>query len=91
MRWGNYGKTIDTIDPLFSALQSESPAYAKTLRRDGKTWGGIVPTTAKAPENKPDYSEERRVTLSRTINSAMDCQICHTSWGDELFRLSFCR
>ncbi len=82
MRW-EIPQTIDTIDPLSPHYNPKS-AYAKTLRRDGKTWGGIVPTTAKAPENKPDYSKERRVTLAHD-NSAMDCQICHTSWATSCF------
>ncbi len=82
MRW-EIPQTIDTIDPLSPHYNPKS-AYAKTLRRDGKTWGGIVPTTAKAPENRPDYSKERRVTLAHD-NSAMDCQICHTSWATSCF------
>src|SRR5213075_2402442 len=82
VRW-EIPQTIDTIDPLSSHYNPKS-AYAKTLRRDGKNWGGIVPTTAKAPENKPDYSKERRVTLAHD-NSAMDCQICHTSWATSCF------
>jgi hypothetical protein len=92
VRW-EIPQTIDTIDPLSPHYNPKS-AYAKTLRRDGKTWGGIVPTTANAPEdstalsgqvsNEPVYSKERRVTLAHD-NSAMDCQICHTSWATSCF------
>jgi hypothetical protein len=113
VRW-EIPQTIDTIDPMSPHYNPKS-AYAKTLRRDGKTWGGIVPTTANASanstalsdqvpqngspamdkntnltalssqvSNEPDYSKERRVTLAHD-NSAMDCQICHTSWATSCF------
>jgi hypothetical protein len=72
VRW-EIPQTIDTIDPLSSHYNPKS-AYAKTLRRDGGKWGGVVPTA----------SEERRVKLAHD-NSAMDCQICHTSWATSCF------
>jgi hypothetical protein len=71
-RW-EVPQTIDTIDPLSSHYNPKS-AYAKTLLRDGKTWGGGVPA-------EPG---ERRVKLAHD-NSAMDCQICHTSWATSCF------
>ena len=40
VRW-EIPQTIDTIDPL-SAHYNPKSAYAKTLRRDGKTWGGVI-------------------------------------------------
>jgi hypothetical protein len=113
VRW-EIPQTIDTIDPMSPHYNPKS-AYAKTLRRDGKTWGGIVPTTANASanstalsgqvpqtgtpamdkdtnltalssqvSNQPDYNKEWRVTLAHD-NSAMDCQICHTSWATSCF------
>ncbi len=72
MRW-EVPQTIDTIDPL-SAHYNPKSAYAKTLRRDGKTWGGGVPAEPA----------ERRMKLAHD-NSAMDCQICHTSWATSCF------
>jgi hypothetical protein len=72
MRW-EIPQTIDTIDPLSPHYNPKS-AYAKTLRRDGGKWGGMIPTA----------SEERRVKLAHD-NSAMDCQICHTSWATSCF------
>jgi hypothetical protein len=72
MRW-EVPQTIDTIDPLSPHYNPKS-AYAKTLRRDGSTWGGVLPT-------KPN---EHRVRLAHD-NSAMDCQICHTSWATSCF------
>jgi len=71
-RW-EVPQTIDTIDPLSSHYNPKS-AYAKTLLRDGKTWGGSVPA-------EPG---ERRMKLAHD-NSAMDCQICHTSWATSCF------
>ncbi|MDP9005225.1 MAG: hypothetical protein M3N12_10615, partial [Verrucomicrobiota bacterium] len=71
-RW-EIPQTIDTIDPLSSHYNPKS-AYAKTLLRDGKNWGGVVSTDPT----------ERRVRLAHD-NSAMDCQICHTSWATSCF------
>ena len=72
MRW-EVPQTIDTVDPL-SAHYNPKSAYAKTLQRDGKTWGGGVPAEPA----------ERRMKLAHD-NSAMDCQICHTSWATSCF------
>ena len=71
VRW-EIPQTIDTIDPLSPHYNPKS-AYAKTLRRDEK-WGGALPATPT----------ERRVKLAHD-NSAMDCQICHTSWATSCF------
>jgi hypothetical protein len=72
IRW-EVPQTIDTIDPLSPHYNPKS-AYAKTLWRNGSTWGGVLPTTPN----------ERRVRLAHD-NSAMDCQICHTSWATSCF------
>ena len=72
VRW-EIPQTMDTIDPL-SAHYNPKSAYAKTLRRDEDKWGGVIPATP----------EERRVKLAHD-NSAMDCQICHTSWATSCF------
>ena len=92
MRW-EIPQTMDTIDPLSPRYNPKS-AYAKTLRRDGKTWGGVVAAVADrdglmskrgaSGVNDPGYSDERRVRLAHD-NSAMDCQICHTSWATSCF------
>jgi hypothetical protein len=71
-RW-EVPQTIDTIDPLSPHYNPKS-AYAKTLMRDGNTWGGGVPAEPA----------ERRMRLAHD-NSAMDCQICHTSWATSCF------
>ena len=72
VRW-EIPQTIDTINPLSSHYNPKS-AYAKTLRRDGSSWGGAV----------PESPEQRRMRLAHD-NSAMDCQICHTSWATSCF------
>ncbi|HZE57797.1 MAG TPA: hypothetical protein VE031_08075 [Chthoniobacterales bacterium] len=72
MRW-EIPQTIDTIDPLSDHYNPKS-AYAKTLRRDGKTWGGIV--SADSAERHTQFAHD---------NTAMDCQICHTSWATSCF------
>jgi len=74
LRW-EVPQTMDTVDPLSSHYNPKS-AYAKTLHRDGKTWGGAVTGIAD--------SGSSRMTLAHD-NSAMDCQICHTSWATSCF------
>jgi hypothetical protein len=71
VRW-EIPQTIDTIDPASSHYNAKS-AYAKTLQRDGTTWGGV-----------PSSSKERCQRLAHD-NGAMDCQICHTSWATSCF------
>ncbi|MFL6528251.1 MAG: hypothetical protein ACJ8IQ_09140 [Chthoniobacterales bacterium] len=98
MRW-EIPQTIDTINPASSHYNPKS-AYAKTLHRDGKTWGavpGALNAAVLAPDdparkpmtNDPGYGDdpgygERRIKLAHD-NSAMDCQICHTSWATSCF------
>ena len=100
VRW-EIPQTVDTIDPLSPHYNPKS-AYAKTLRRDGTTWGGILPGHTAPPNsaavlsNHPDQPVpqdatsspvqdwQRRMHLAHD-NSAMDCQICHTSWATSCF------
>jgi hypothetical protein len=65
-------QTVDVIDPA-SPHYNAKARYAKTLQRDGKTWG-IVPATA----------ETRRMQLAHENNN-MDCVVCHTSWATSCF------
>jgi hypothetical protein len=60
-------QTIDTIDPNSSHYNAKS-AYAKTLRRDGTTWGD-VPQLENCPR---DLAHD---------NGNISCQICHSSWA----------
>ncbi|MFN2475134.1 MAG: hypothetical protein ABR526_02190, partial [Chthoniobacterales bacterium] len=69
VRW-EIPQTMDTVDPA-SAHYNPKSAYAKTLLRDGKTWGGV---SAAQPHSKFAHD-----------NDAMDCQLCHTSWATSCF------
>ncbi|MDQ6625018.1 MAG: hypothetical protein M3Y69_02595 [Verrucomicrobiota bacterium] len=71
MRW-EIPQTIDTVDPA-SAHYNPKSAYAKTLLRDGKTWGATLAS-----------SDTGHGRLAHD-NDAMDCQICHTSWATSCF------
>ncbi|MDP9253426.1 MAG: hypothetical protein M3O66_00555, partial [Verrucomicrobiota bacterium] len=71
VRW-EIPQTIDTIDPVSTHYNPKS-AYAKTLLRDGKTWGR-VPTTSKGSCKRFAHD-----------NSAISCQICHSSWATSCF------
>jgi hypothetical protein len=63
-------QTIDTIDPNSSHYNAKS-AYAKTLLRDGKSWGAVP--KSDCPRN-----------LAHD-NSNISCQICHSSWATSCF------
>lgn len=70
-------QTADTIDPAsaWSVANPEKAArsrYAKTLRRDGATWGDAVPRDQEARE------------LAHA-DARMTCQACHTSWVTSCF------
>src|SRR5260370_12773447 len=86
--WGG-PRTIAEIGPLSPHCNPKS-AYPKTLRRDGKTWGAVAgavePGTAVSskPTGITDAGDNNRVRLAHD-NSAMDCQICHTSWATSRF------
>ncbi len=65
-------QTLDTVTPGSDHYNVMS-AYAKTLRRDGKNWGGV-----------PDSPEKCDRNLAHS-NEVMDCQTCHTSWATSCF------
>lgn len=65
-------QTLDTTDPGSDHYNIMS-AYAKTLKRDGRTWGS-VPDSQEACAKELAHSDE-----------AMDCQTCHTSWATSCF------
>ena len=66
-------QTADTVDPTSSHYNPKS-AYAKTLQRDGKTWGAL-------PEGDPLLLDSRLAHADTNIS----CQICHTSWATSCF------
>lgn len=64
-------QTVDTIDPASDHYNAKS-AYAKTLQRDGVTWGAVP-----APEKcQRDLAHD---------NSNISCQVCHSSWATSCF------
>lgn len=71
VRW-EIPQTMDTIDPASPHYNAKS-RYAKTLRRDGATWGD-VPTSPSGC--KRDLAHD---------NSSISCQICHSSWATTCF------
>ena len=70
-RW-EVPQTVDTIDPASSHYNAKS-RYAKTLLRDGKSWGAVP---ASRPECQRSLAHD---------NSAISCQVCHTSWATTCF------
>jgi hypothetical protein len=70
-RW-EVPQTIDIVDPSHPRYNAKA-RYAKTLQRDGETWGKV-----------PDSPEECAQKLAHS-NKSMDCQICHSSWATSCF------
>jgi hypothetical protein len=70
VRW-EIPQTMDTIDPASTHYNAKS-AYAKTLYRDGTTWGAV-----------PSEADCKRKLAHD--NGAISCQICHTSWATSCF------
>ena len=64
-------QTVDVIDPL-SPKYNALARYAKTMQRDGKSWGAVL------------SGNDAKVKLAHD-NSQMDCQICHSSWVTSCF------
>jgi hypothetical protein len=65
-------QTLDTVTPGNDHYNAMS-AYAKTLKRDGKSWGDI-----------PDDPKQCQKELAHS-NEDMDCQTCHTAWATSCF------
>lgn len=65
-------QTMDIVDPTHPRYNAKA-RYAKTLLRDGVTWGSL-----------PDSPEKMKADLAHS-NQKMDCQICHTSWATSCF------
>ncbi|MGH7859904.1 MAG: hypothetical protein ACREQY_21470, partial [Candidatus Binatia bacterium] len=61
-------QTRDTVDPD-SAVYSEASRLAKTIRKDGRTWGSVPEDSAVLA-----HADER-----------MTCFTCHTSWMTSCF------
>src|SRR5712691_935502 len=70
-------QVADTIDPgsawsLANRDKARRSRFAKTLRRDGSTWGDAV-------------SKDREATDLAHADTRMTCQACHTSWVTSCF------
>jgi cytochrome c551/c552 len=65
-------QTVDTLDPESPHYNAKSH-YAKTLQRDGETWGEI-----------PDEDEDCARVLAHNQKD-MSCQVCHSSWATSCF------
>ncbi len=71
VRW-EVPQTVDTIDPSSSHYNPKS-RHAKTLQRDGETWGDVP----------GDEAECKR--LLAHDNGSIGCAVCHTSWATSCF------
>ena len=84
-------QTRDTVDPQ-STHYNPLSAYAKTLRRDGTTWGSVPAAPANAPASGAfvDHSADTVAVVDPHASLAhgesnVTCQICHTSWATSCF------
>ena len=71
-------QTIDVVDPT-SPRYNPKAAYAKTLRRDGRTWGSVPTGSAGIPPGSDPHADLAHA------NQNIGCQICHTSWVTSCF------
>jgi len=67
-KFWNVIQTVNTVTPGKPGY-SEASAWAKTVQRDGKTWGD---------------NQANEATLAHS-NSNMTCYTCHTSWTTSCF------
>lgn len=70
IRW-EVPQTVDVIDPN-SPRYNAKARYAKTIERDGQTWGA-------------ETSNADACARMAHNNKSMDCQICHSSWATSCF------
>jgi hypothetical protein len=71
-RW-EIPQTLDVINPD-SPHYNAKARYAKTVQRDGKSWG-TVPVGGRGGA---------KIQLAHE-NSSLSCQVCHTSWATSCF------
>jgi hypothetical protein len=93
-------QTIDTINPK-SDHYNAAAAYAKTLRRDGKSWGTLPANLdgKPLPTDSPRNLDGSLKILTGTAtppaddvhsslahsNNNIGCQVCHTAWATSCF------
>ena len=68
----NKGKTYKPAGGAERPVYNEKARYAKTMRRDGKTWGSV-------PGDASDLAHRTEPTGNMT------CASCHTSWTTSCF------
>jgi len=78
-------QTIDTINPDSDWAKdhpeaAEASRYAKTIRKDGKTWGDLPPKGKTAD----DFKDPNEYHLAHSMKT-MECYTCHTSWMTSCF------
>ncbi|WP_415663384.1 hypothetical protein, partial [Rariglobus hedericola] len=76
--------TADTVDPSSEHYNAKS-AYAKTLRKDGKTWGNLPPAGVDPVTVRPDETQRTNNALLAHADTSISCQVCHTSWATSCF------
>jgi hypothetical protein len=67
-RWWRVPQTLDTVTPA-SRDYNEKSRYAKTIRKDNKTWGDV-------PANSNELAHR---------DNDMTCVSCHSSWMTSCF------
>jgi hypothetical protein len=67
-KWWRVVQTVDTTTPG-KRDYNDASAFAKTVQRDGKTWGDVAADDSKLAH----------------ANSNMTCYACHTSWTTSCF------
>jgi len=75
-------QTIDTVDPT-SAHYNPKSAYAKTLRRDGQTWGSVPSASVSSSPSSGSVPNAPHDLAHADAN--ISCQVCHTSWATSCF------
>jgi hypothetical protein len=88
VRW-EIPQTRDTIDPS-SPKYNEKSRYAKTLRRDGETWGDVPAGAPISKSARPGNIDRADLEIGAPHDLAHDnrnisCQVCHSSWATACF------
>jgi hypothetical protein len=86
VRW-EVPQTRDTIDPASPNYNPRS-RYAKTLRRDGETWGDVPDNAGRAGAPRTLRRAGDSAPYHRDLahdNRNVSCQVCHSSWATTCF------
>ena len=95
VRWA-VPQTMDIINPQHPRYNAKA-RYAKTLRRDGETWGDVPDVAADVRRRTGDAPDTDSASSRRRLqaeacakdlahdNSNLSCQVCHSSWATSCF------